>query len=148
MLQALLIHLGDGDGWDTAIDGPVDEKVVAAATQPLTEAGWKYTLTGHGIRWTSPDGQAGVRFDPLTAQHHQNPASWTIWAGPDPDRPTWAITASPHTPSSLLADLTKNLAHGIGTRKMPTTSQRNSTLATVPPGLPRVYNHQAVSRSL
>ncbi|MEW2386773.1 hypothetical protein AB0933_00260 [Streptomyces venezuelae] len=27
-------------------------------------------------------------------------ATWTVWAGPDPDSPTWTITASPHTPSS------------------------------------------------
>src|SRR5690606_40076438 len=68
VLQNLLNHLADGDGWDTVIGVPVGERTVTTATQPLTEAGWKHTLTGHGIRWTSPDGQAGVRFDPLTAQ--------------------------------------------------------------------------------
>ncbi|WP_437012389.1 DUF317 domain-containing protein [Streptomyces sp. enrichment culture] len=40
-----------------------------------------------------------------------------MWAGPDPDRPTWAITASPHTPISLLADLSEALAHETGTRQ-------------------------------
>lgn len=82
MLLNLLNHLADGDGWDTVIGVPVGEKTVTTATQPLTEAGWKHTLTGHGIRGTSPDGQASVRFDPLTAQAPQNPATWTIWAGP------------------------------------------------------------------
>ncbi|MFH8446877.1 DUF317 domain-containing protein [Streptomyces sp. NPDC018026] len=107
VLQNLLNHLADGDGWDTVIGVPVGERTAITATQPLTEAGRKHTLTGHGIRWTSPDEQAGVRFAPLTAQAPQNPATWPIWAGPHPDRPTWAITASPHTPSSLLADLSE-----------------------------------------
>ncbi|MEW1725150.1 DUF317 domain-containing protein, partial [Streptomyces sp. NPDC093109] len=34
VLQQLLTHLADGDGWDTAIGSPVDEKMVTAATQP------------------------------------------------------------------------------------------------------------------
>lgn len=149
VLRELLNHLADGNGWDTAIGTPVDEKMVTAATQPLSDAGWKHTVDGRWIRWTSPAGDAGIRFDAFTAQHlSQNLATWTVWAGPDPDRPTWTVTASPHTPSSLLADLTENLAHGIGTRKTPTTSRRISTLTAVPPGLPRVYNHQSGSRSL
>ncbi|MGW0012184.1 DUF317 domain-containing protein [Streptomyces tendae] len=57
-------------GWSQRIEPP-----------PIPE---RFTLTGHGIRWTSPDGQAGVRFDPLTAQAPRNPATWTIWAGPTP----------------------------------------------------------------
>ncbi|MEU0164089.1 DUF317 domain-containing protein [Streptomyces iakyrus] len=32
------------------------------------------------------------------------------------DHPTWTITASPHTPAALLADLAENLAHGTGIR--------------------------------
>ncbi|CAM5582685.1 hypothetical protein STENM36S_08589 [Streptomyces tendae] len=48
VLQNLLNHLADGDGWDTVIGVPVGERTVTTATQPLTEAGWKHTLTGHG----------------------------------------------------------------------------------------------------
>ncbi|MGW9356382.1 DUF317 domain-containing protein [Streptomyces diastaticus] len=147
VLQALLIHLGDGDGWDTAIDSPVDEKVVTAATQPLTEAGWKHTLTGHGIRWTSPDGGAGVQFDPLTAQHAQNSTTWTIWAGPNPDRPTWAITASPHTPSPLLADLSETLAHETGTRRTQPGREHRARLATSVSAAPAVTPGRPASRS-
>ncbi|MEU6994975.1 DUF317 domain-containing protein [Streptomyces sp. NPDC046465] len=54
-----------------------------AGTRPLAHR-WKR-------RWspqTSPDGDAGVQFDPLTEQHPQNPATWTIWVGRSPARPT------------------------------------------------------------
>ncbi|MFC9926593.1 DUF317 domain-containing protein [Streptomyces sp. NPDC127190] len=147
VLQNLLIHLADGDGWDTVIGAPVDEKTVTTATQPLTEAGWKHTLTGHGIRWTSPDGDAGVRFDPLTAQDPQNPATWTVWAGPDPDRPAWAITASPHAPSSLLADLFETLAHETGTRLAQPGHEHRPRLAASAPPAPAVTAGRPASRS-
>lgn len=148
VLQELLNHLADGDGWDTAIGAPVDEKTVTTATQPLTDAGWKHTLNGYGIRWTSLDGEAGVRFDPLTAQHPHNPATWIIWAGPAPDRPTWAITASPHTPSSLLSDLSETLAHDTGLRRPQTAgTARRTSLVTSPPPIPAVAAGPATSRS-
>ncbi|QNT91947.1 hypothetical protein HEP81_01618 [Streptomyces griseofuscus] len=147
VLQRLLIHLANGDGWDTVICAPADEKTVTTATQPLTETGWKHTLTGHGIRWMSPDGDAGVRFDPLTAQDPQNPATWTIWAGPAPDRPAWTITTSPHTPSSLLADLCETLAHETGTRQtQPGQEHRPRRAASAPPA-PTVTAGRPASRS-
>ncbi|MEU5951471.1 DUF317 domain-containing protein [Streptomyces sp. NPDC047525] len=147
VLQTLLIHLGDGDGWDTSVDGPVDEKVVTAATQPLTEAGWKHTLTGHGIRWTSPDGEAGVQFAPLTAQHAQNSATWTIWGGTGPDRPTWAITASPHAPSSLLAGLAETLALETGTREVQPGREHEARLTASAPAVPTAAVGRPASRS-
>jgi hypothetical protein len=147
VLQDLLIHLADGDGWDTVIGAPVDEKTVTAATQPLTEAGWKHTLTGHGIRWTSPDGEAGVQFDPLAAQHPQNPATWTIWAGTGPDRPTWAITASPHTPSSLLAGLSEALAQETGTRQVQPRGEPRTRIAASAPTAPVAAAGRPASRS-
>jgi hypothetical protein len=116
VLEDLLNHLADGEGWDTAIGAPVDENMVTAATQPLSKAGWKHTVNGRRIRWTSPAGDAGIQFDAFTTQHpSQNLATWTVWAGADPDRPAWTLTASPHTPSSLLADLSEILVHGTGT---------------------------------
>ncbi|MGP3756873.1 DUF317 domain-containing protein [Streptomyces sp. IBSNAI001] len=137
VMQDLLIHLADTDGWNTVVSTPVDEKMVAVATQPLTDAGWKYALREHGIRWTSPDGGAGVQFDPLTAQQPQNLATWTVWGGTDPDRPAWTLTASPYTPSTLLANLSENLAHGIGTnRNPPTNRERGTSIATTRPGIP------------
>ncbi len=147
VLQELLNHLA-GDGWDTAIT-PVDEKTVTTAAQPLTDAGWKHTVDGRWIRWTSPAADAGVRFDAFTAQHPtQNLATWTIWAGPTPDRPTWTVTASPHTPSSLLSDLSETLAHDTGLRHTPTAGTgRRTSLVTSPPAIPAVTAGPAASRS-
>ncbi|MDQ0790113.1 DUF317 domain-containing protein [Streptomyces sp. B3I8] len=149
VLEELLNHLADGDGWDTVIGAPVDEKMVTAATQPLSDAGWKHTVDGRWIRWTSPTGDAGIQFDAFTAQHpSQNLATWTVWAGPDPDRPTWTLTASPHTPSSLLADLSETLAHKTGTRHPQTgTPERRTSLVTSPPVTPAVAATPAVSRT-
>ncbi|MEW2620855.1 DUF317 domain-containing protein [Streptomyces sp. NPDC048106] len=133
VLQDLLTHLADGDGWNTAVGAPADKKMVAAATQPLSEAGWKHTMDGRWIRWTSPDGDAGVQFDAFTTQHpNQNLATWTVWAGPDRNRATWTITASPCTPSALLADLSENLAHATATRQ---PQPRKTTSPKLPPSL-------------
>ncbi len=149
VLQDLLIHLADGDGWDTPIGAPVDEKMVTSATQPLSDARWKHTVDGRWSRWTSPAGDAGVQFDAFTAQHpSQNMATWTIWAGPGPDRPTWAITASPHTPSSLLANLSEALAHETGTRQAQATGRGPRTSrATRAPTPPSVAASPTASRS-
>ncbi|MFF3976510.1 DUF317 domain-containing protein [Streptomyces sp. NPDC001828] len=148
VLEKLLNHLADGDGWDTAVNTPLDESAVTTTAQPLAEAGWQHNLNGHGIHWTSPDGQAGVQFDSLTAQHPQNPATWTIWSGPGPDRPTWAITASPHTPSSLLAGLSETLAHDIGHRRPRAAGDgRGTGFVTSPLAIPAVAVSPAASRS-
>ncbi|MGW6542799.1 DUF317 domain-containing protein [Streptomyces massasporeus] len=140
VLQELLDHLADGDGWDTAVSAPVDERTVTAATRPLSEAGWKHTVDGRWIRWTSPAADAGVQFDAFAAQHpNQTLATWTVWAGPNADRPTWTLTASPRTPSSLLAHLAENLAHGTGSRRAQTTGrERRTNLGTAPPTIPAV----------
>ncbi|WP_244809072.1 DUF317 domain-containing protein [Streptomyces sp. So13.3] len=149
VLQELLEHLADGDGWSTAVGTPVDEKTVTAATQPLAKAGWKHTVDGRWIRWTSPTADAGVQFDAFAAQHPtRNLATWTIWAGPNPDHPTWTLTASPHTPSTLLADLAENLAHGTGTRHLPATGrERRTSPDTTPSAIPAVVAGPTASRT-
>ncbi|MBT2511662.1 DUF317 domain-containing protein [Streptomyces sp. ISL-98] len=149
VLQELLVHLADGDGWDTAVGAPVDEKTVTAATKPLADAGWKHTVDGRWIRWTSAAGDAGVQFDAFVAQHpNQSLATWTVWAGPSLDRATWTLTASPHTPSSLLADLSENLAHGIGTRQPQATArERRTSLGTTPLAIPAAKAVPTVSRT-
>ncbi|MFD4786539.1 DUF317 domain-containing protein [Streptomyces sp. NPDC058459] len=147
VLQNLLIHLSDGDGWDTATGTQVDEKTVTATTQPLTEAGWKHAWTGHGIRWMSPDGKAGMQFHPLTPQHAQNPATWTIWGGTDPDRPKWTLTASPHTPSSLLAGLAAALAQETGTRQVQPSREHGTRLTASAPATPTVPAGRPANRS-
>ncbi|WP_187412875.1 DUF317 domain-containing protein [Streptomyces sp. WAC01526] len=145
VLQELLDHLADGDGWDTAVGSAVDEKTINAATKPLVEAGWKHTIDGRWIRWTNPSEDAGIQFDAFAAQQPNNCLpTWTIWAGPSVDQPTWALHASPHTPAALIADLATGLAHGTGTRRPPhpqaprQPSQRTTTLAAaVSTGPPR-----------
>ncbi|MFE4331402.1 DUF317 domain-containing protein [Streptomyces sp. NPDC056831] len=135
VLQALLDHLSYGDGWDPADTTTVDEKTVTTATQPLSDAGWTHTVDGRWIRWTSPNADAGIQFDAFAAQHpNRTLSTWTIWAGPSLDHPTWTLTASPHTPSLLLADLTENLAQGTGTRQpLPPTRKHKAALGTTPP---------------
>ncbi|MFF8779546.1 DUF317 domain-containing protein [Streptomyces sp. NPDC015140] len=149
LLQDLLTHLADGEGWDTALGVPVNEKMVTAATQPLSSAGWKHTVDGRWIRWTSSDGNAGIQFDAFAAQHpSQNQATWTLWAGTSPDqgRPTWSITASPQTPSSLLASLAESLAHETGTRQVQQGRAPTTSLASGPPA-PAVTAGPSASRS-
>ncbi|MFE1016712.1 DUF317 domain-containing protein [Streptomyces sp. NPDC058794] len=147
VLQNLLLHLADS-GWDTAIGAPVNEKMVTTATQPLPNAGWKHTVDGQWIRWTSPGGDAGVQFDAFAAQHaSQNLATWTIWAGPNPDRPTWAITASPHTPIPLLADLSATLAQETDTRQTQPGREHKTRLAASLSAVPAVTASRPASRS-
>ncbi|MEV0372506.1 DUF317 domain-containing protein [Streptomyces sp. NPDC050636] len=132
VLQTLLHHLAEGDRWDTAVGAAVDEKSVTAATKPLTDAGWKHTVDGRWIRSTSPAEEAGVQFDAFTAQKPNSTlATWTVWAGPSLNHPTWTLTASPHTPSSLLADLAENVAHGTGTAR-PTPLRTSTARASAP----------------
>ncbi|MFI7352011.1 DUF317 domain-containing protein [Streptomyces sp. NPDC049936] len=150
LLQDLLTHLADGEGWDTALGAPVNEKRVTEATQPLSSAGWKHTVDGRWIRWTSSDGNAGIQFDAFAAQHpSQNQATWTIWAGTSPaqGRPTWSITASPQTPSSLLASLAESLAHESGTRQVRRGREPKTSLASSPPLGPAATTGPSAGRS-
>ncbi|MFJ5280922.1 DUF317 domain-containing protein [Streptomyces parvulus] len=149
LLQDLLTHLADGERWDTGLGTPVNEKMVTAATQPLSSAGWKHTVDGRWIRWTSSDGNAGIQFGAFAAQHpSQNQATRTLWAGTQPDqgRPTWSITASPQTPSSLLASLAESLAHETGTRQVQQGRAPTTSLASGPPA-PAVTAGPSASRS-
>ncbi|MET7795365.1 DUF317 domain-containing protein [Streptomyces decoyicus] len=145
VLRELLDRLADGDGWDTAVGGDLDEKPITAATKPLVEAGWKYTVAGRWMRWTSPSEDAGVQFDALAATTSDSLATWTIWAGPSVDQPTWALHASPHTPAPVIADLATELAHGTGTRRplharapRQQPPQRTTTLPAAVPTGPRL----------
>ncbi len=138
LLQSLLISLAHGDAWDTAQGSPVIERTVAAATRPLTDAGWKHTMDTRHIRWQTAQGDAGVQFDVFAAQDSRiHLAAWTLWAGPDIDRPTWAIHASRYTPAPLLAALTEDLAHNTGTRQTHTThTAHRKTPGITPPTIP------------
>jgi hypothetical protein len=131
VLQELLDHLADSANRNTATDTKVDEKTVTAATQPLTGAGWKHTVEGWGICWTSPRGDAAVTFDAFAAQHPDKArATWTAWAGASPTQPLWTLTASVTTPTPLLTALTEQLATGTGTRKRSRSTRSAPTPAT------------------
>ncbi|MEU9290532.1 DUF317 domain-containing protein [Streptomyces sp. NPDC048275] len=72
------------------------------------------------MRWTSLSADVGIQFDAFATQKPNSPLpTWTMWACRSIDHPTWTVTASPCTPSSLLADLAENLAHGTGTPSPP-----------------------------
>ncbi|MFI0242133.1 DUF317 domain-containing protein [Streptomyces sp. NPDC016845] len=88
-----------------------------------------------------------MQFAPLTAQHAQNSATWTIWAATGPDRPTWAITASPHAPSSLLAGLAETLAQETGTREVRPNREHGARLTASAPAAPTVPAGRPASRS-
>lgn len=149
VLQTLLNGLAEGDAWETAVGSPTTEKTVTAATRPLTDAGWKHTVDGRWIRWETLQGDAGVQFDAFAAQNpHSILATWTLWAGPSIDHPTWAITASPYTPASLLADLAENLAHGTGIRThTPVKVKPTVHLTTTPTAPPPTATSAQPSRS-
>jgi hypothetical protein len=69
VLQTLLHHLADADGWDTAVGAPVDEKTVTVATRPPTDAGWEHTVDGRWIRWTNLTGDAARSFERIVSNH-------------------------------------------------------------------------------
>ncbi|MFD5656174.1 DUF317 domain-containing protein [Streptomyces hirsutus] len=62
-------------------------------------------------------------------------STWTLWAGPSINQPTWAMNASAYTPAPLIANLTRELAHGIGTRQQ--RPQLTSTPPAAAPALPK-----------
>ncbi|MFJ6752144.1 DUF317 domain-containing protein [Streptomyces sp. NPDC091266] len=140
MLQKLLDHLADGDGWDTTVGSAIDEKSITTATKPLVEAGWKHAVDGRWIRWTNPSEDAGVQFDAFAAQKPSSSlATWTVWAGPSVDQPNWAVHASPHAPVAMIADLATEIAHSTGARRPlhPGLPQRTTTLPAAVPTGPR-----------
>ena len=148
VLQTLLNRLAAGDAWETAIGSAATEETVAEATRPLTDAGWRRTVDGRWIRWETLQADAGVQFDAFAAQNpHSTLATWTLWAGPSIDRPTWAIHASPYTPAPLLTRVAEELAHGTRTRESsPAKPRSGAHLTTTPPPLPPAPASQHTSR--
>lgn len=130
VLRALLNSLAAGDAWDTAIGSTATEKTVTQAGRALTDAGWQHIVDGRWIRWETARGDAGVQFDAFAAQQAAGALpTWTLWAGPGIDQPAWAVYASGCTPASLIANLTGELVHGIGTR------QQRPRLTSTPPAV-------------
>ncbi|UIX34359.1 DUF317 domain-containing protein [Streptomyces sp. GQFP] len=149
MLQALLNHLADGDGWDTVLGSPIDEKTFTAATKPLADAGWQHTVDGRWFRWTNASQDAGVQFDAFAAQQlNGSLATWSIWAGTTIDQPTWTIHASPYAPALMIADLAEELAHGTGTRRFsPSVHRQPPRLTATAPAIATTLARPQASRS-
>jgi hypothetical protein len=140
LLGALLRALAAGDAWETALGTPVTDKHVTQATHPLTDAGWTPAVDGRWLRWRTQANDVGVQFDAFAAQNPNAPLdTWSMWAGPSADCPTWTIRASAYTPASLLADLSEELAHGTGTRRSAAraTAPAQQNTATLPPKPPQ-----------
>ncbi|MCL6737714.1 MULTISPECIES: DUF317 domain-containing protein [Streptomyces] len=147
VLNTLLAVLAAGDAWEPAIGSPAIDKTVTEAARPLTDAGWTHTVDGRWLCWQTSRGDVGVQFEAFAAQTpHTHLDTWTLWAGPSINHPTWAIHASAYTPAGLLAHLAEELAHGTGTRRTHPrqaaqyTSQTNTT---APPPAP----HQPLPKS-
>ncbi|MFD4508597.1 DUF317 domain-containing protein [Streptomyces sp. NPDC058457] len=101
-----------------------------------------------------PDIPRRGRWRPVRRLHRTAPgsepghlATWPVWAAPGPDRPTWAITASPHTPRWLPTDLSESLAHETGTRQAQPGREHKTRLAASTPAAPAVTAGRPVSRS-
>lgn len=140
VLSTLLTVLAAGGAWDTAVGNPVTPRMIAQVNHPLTDAGWEHTASGRHLHWQTPTGDAGIAFDTLAATGTDVflPA-WTLWAGPTIDCPAWTINATADTPAGLLADLSEELAHGIGTQPSvfgaATPTERHT--AALPPNPPQ-----------
>lgn len=119
IMRILLNSLSTEDSWGRGPGTPVKEEDLAHASRPLEDAGWPLKVGTRLIDWTAPttDG-AGLRFDTLVKQGNVLPA-WTIWGGSTADDPSWAIHLSTHAPTSLIQDVTFELAHGYSHRPPP-----------------------------
>ncbi|MFF5719349.1 DUF317 domain-containing protein [Streptomyces buecherae] len=144
VLETLLDELAEADPWDIALGSPVTDKTVTHATRPLSDAGWRPTINGPTITWEAPhtggqESTVGVRFDAFSAHpSHSYLDTWTLWAGKNPEQPTWALHASAYTPTALLARLTETLAHDTGTHTTPTNQhtarpEHRTSRSPIPP---------------
>lgn len=140
VLNTLLTVLAAGGAWDTAVGSPVTPRMIAQVSGPLIDAGWQQTAPGRYLHWQTPSGDAGIAFDTFAAPGSDVflPA-WTLWAGPTINRPVWAINATADTPAGLLADLSEELAHGMGTRRSvsSTAAPTANNAAALPPNPPQ-----------
>ncbi|MFG2981408.1 DUF317 domain-containing protein [Streptomyces sp. NPDC048258] len=111
IMRALLNSLASEHAWGCGTTVPVTAENLAEASRPLDDiGGWSLTVGARLIDWTAPtaDG-AGLRFDTFVKQGSVLPA-WTIWGGNTAGRPTWAIHLSTYSPTSLIQDITSELA--------------------------------------
>ncbi|MDW4909175.1 DUF317 domain-containing protein [Streptomyces sp. ADMS] len=145
VLGTLLSALATEDAQDTALGTPI-ETTVTEVVRPLADVGWTSSVDGRWMRWTTEQGEVGVQFDAFAAHDPQLLDTWTLWAGPSINHPTWTIRASAYTPAGFLSALTGELAHGIGTRRTVsrTTAPSRQRTAALQPAAPQP--HPSASR--
>lgn len=143
VLSTLLTVLAAGGAWDATIGSPITPRMISRVSRPLTDVGWKHTAPGRYVHWRTPSGDAGIMLDTLaTPGTDPELAAWTFWAGANIDRPTWAIEATADTPAELLAHLSEELAHGIGTRRTVSSTgpaASRQLTAALPPTAPQPH---------
>lgn len=138
MVQALLDHLAVSSARDSAAGSPLTLETIAAATQPLTDAGWQETKEARRTCWTSPSGHAGFRLESLGAYSPGSTApAWWIWAGPDMYHPTWVIHIWDKAPSPMIAALARELAHSTNTREPHSGPTATAKQKSKPPPQPK-----------
>uniref|UniRef100_A0AAU2K146 DUF317 domain-containing protein n=1 Tax=Streptomyces sp. NBC_00049 TaxID=2903617 RepID=A0AAU2K146_9ACTN len=148
IVRVLLDGLSSEDSWGLGPATPVKEEHLAQASRPLEDTGWPLKCGARMIDWTAPttDG-AGLRFDTHVKQGNPLPA-WTIWGGNTADNPTWAIHLSTHAPTSLIQDVTFELAHGYSNGPPPLRATGAAASLIHPPVAvpPPATSHRPASR--
>lgn len=89
VLQDLLIHLAEGDGWDTVIGAPVDERMVASATQRSSTPDGSTPWAGDGSAGRPPTGTRASSSTP--SPHNMRVRTWP----PGPSGPALVRTGPP-----------------------------------------------------
>ncbi|WP_405421547.1 DUF317 domain-containing protein [Streptomyces erythrochromogenes] len=142
VVAVLLKSLSKEDAWCPGLQAPVDEEGLAEASRALEDVGWPLHVGSRLIEWTAPDIGAGLRFDTSAKQGSVLPA-WTVWGGGNADSPRWAVHLSTHAPTTLIQDITFELAHGQRLRHPQHTTATaplppiQAAVAHVPPAAPR-----------
>ncbi|MCT6780446.1 DUF317 domain-containing protein [Streptomyces sp. CS7] len=70
---------------------------------------WDESVTDTGSVWASPDGGCRIR--------HDQRSTWSVNGGEDPQRPSWAMQFSEHTPPEVIQQVVFELAEGLGPRR-------------------------------
>jgi Domain of unknown function (DUF317) len=88
------------DHRDALFCGPGE---VDHAYAPLMEARWGRLVNERAIEFAAPDGWAALRYQRRLPERAQWPDRWIAWGGPDGWSSRWHATATPHTPTHLIA---------------------------------------------
>ncbi|MBZ4324065.1 DUF317 domain-containing protein [Streptomyces huiliensis] len=158
IVGTLLNTITSENAWGRGPSTSITETVIAKATRPLSDAGWKHAIDGRRyVTWQAPGTHAaGVQFDAFAAQQPNSPLSaWTLWGGHAAHQPNWALHLSAKASTALLQNLTFKMAHGQGLRPPSRPTRPTLTAAApLPPNHPsaeqrgtRPLTHEAKGRA-